>query len=373
MVTESPTAHPAPATSSWLLEFDSFAANFNSTSTDEIVAVYKIGKGRTYDVTLFQEGCEIELTEDDGIEVVSERTRNVDGDLANEWLYLGMNVMKNATVLNNVYKAKEEGADKTLDLCLNVELLSDSDGSTVKQDRQEISITFDFENSFTVTPDKNLTRVYVGSDSVTTQVLGYIEACTCDVTVNKDDFTCNTDVISNTGINSKLNVCIWSSSADKMEIDYLDRVVMEGNGQEMTIIENSNPVDPNIHSYSEAPLWNGVYVESIVTAGFFSYEDDTTATITGVVFLKLPGSRRRRVAIALTGHDEFESSRALTIGYARDPLEQKSAFLVNVALKKTGDSLELELDDAANAAVGTLMSRFITSTAITAAAVMIMW
>ena len=361
----------SPAIPSWDLEYksESLVADFNRSSVDEITVTYKIGKDRDYVVTLLKSGCEeseIELTDDDGIELVSQNTEPIGGDPENTYLHLGFNVTKNATVLKDVYYVKDGAEDKTLNLCLKLQLLN-SESEEVKSDKQELSIEFMFNNTFAI-ENVNLTQVFVGSDTVATNVLEYVEACACTSWENND---CSGEPITGEGDDDKVNVCIWSTS-DEMEIDYLDRLVMNGNGEEMIIVDGGVLEFPDMSSMTYARGWNGVHAASVVKSDLYSYDDDVLAKVTGVVYLKLAGSTRRRIAVELTGGHESEvgsagSSRSRALQSAGD---QESAFAVNVALQKS----ELELDDAEVNGAGTWMSGAIGASVIgSAAAAIMMW
>ena len=83
-----------------------------------------------------------------------------------------------------------------------------------------------------------------------------------------------------------------------MEIDYLKMV--QGT-LTLNIVQEKKLVDGTISSKSEVQLKNGVHVASVVPASFFSYKDDTTGEVSGVVYLKLKESRRR-LAVEISGH-----------------------------------------------------------------------
>ena len=143
-----------------------------------------------------------------------------------------------------------------------------------------------------------------------------------------------------------------------MEIASLDRLYLQGSGDEvLTIVEDGGfePDMASVVSYA-AEEWNGVFAEGVVPTSYYSYQDDVPVTVTGTVILKLAGSRRR-IAVELGHKDESEEvGVATTIGAGgssralQSAAEEKSAFAVNFALQKSD---ELELNDAdANGATG---------------------
>ena len=102
-------------------------------------------------------------------------------------------------------------------------------------------------------------------------------------------FECNTNVL---GVNDWLNVCIRSQNAE-MEINYLDSLQMTQGENTLNIVSNKRLNDDSISSKTKVTNQNGVHVASVIPASFFSYESYSTATVSGAVFLKLSGSRRR--------------------------------------------------------------------------------
>ncbi len=86
-----------------------------------------------------------------------------------------------------------------------------------------------------------------------------------------------------------------------MEIDYLK---VQGT-LTLNIVQEKKLVDGTISSKSEVQPKNGVYVASVVpaSASFFSYVNDTTGEVSGVVYLKLKVKEsRRRLAVEISGH-----------------------------------------------------------------------
>ena len=164
---------------SWIVQHESTIANFNETNDEEeITLVYTIGKNRVARPTLYKEGCEIPLNveEDsdsfDGISLVYPTTTDIEGDPSNSKYELFLNVVKNATVLDDLLSN-----GNLLSFCSKVALL-DSDDQDFKEAKTDIAITLNFTNTFSV-DDISLKQIYVGQDNVTTNVLEYVKACAC--------------------------------------------------------------------------------------------------------------------------------------------------------------------------------------------------
>jgi len=150
-----------------------------------------------------------------------------------------------------------------------------------------------------------------------------------------------------------LNVCI-QSLADEMEINYLDRLKMtqeddiNSNSNELVIVQARDLVDDTISSMSYVRPKNGVHVATVIPASFFSYNGDSIAQLSGVVYLKLQGSRRR-LAVEIVGQPKAQATDSTT--YARalraetestGGADKESAFAIEVKLEKN----ELGLGDA---------------------------
>merc|ERR1739840_41346 len=105
-----------------------------------------------------------------------------------------------------------------------------------------------------------------------------------------------------------------------------------GGDSTLSIVSNKGLVDGSISSKSTRADDSGVHVASVIPASFFSYDSSGTAEISGVVFLKLKGSRRRLAV---------EIDRAL-----QSTGDQESAFSMEVQLQK----IELEVAADSNGA-----------------------
>ena len=163
-----------------------------------------------------------------------------------------------------------------------------------------------------------------------------------------------------------------------MEINYLDSLKMTQGENTLDIVQEEQLVDGTISSMSSVKSKNGVHVATVIPASFFSYNADTSAQVSGVVYLKLKGSRRR-LAVEITGQPEAQAqatgSTALRALQAESTggAEQESTFAIEVKLEKN----ELGLGEAtdANGAFDNFKSGsvVVAAAAIASAAAMMMW
>eukprot|EP00984_Skeletonema_dohrnii_P027940 scaffold17685_cov67-Skeletonema_dohrnii-CCMP3373.AAC.1 len=145
----------------------------------------------------------------------------------------------------------------------------------------------------------------------------------------------------------------------------------------LDIVQAKELKDGTISSMSSVKPKNGVHVATVIPASFFSYNEATFAQVSGVVYLKLQGSRRR-LAVEITGQPEAQapdstaSIRALQ-AESTGGSDQESAFAIEVKLEKN----ELGLGEAtgANSAFDNFKSGSVVAAAAIAwsAAAMMMW
>eukprot|EP00985_Skeletonema_marinoi_P028896 scaffold26238_cov80-Skeletonema_marinoi.AAC.1 len=91
-----------------------------------------------------------------------------------------------------------------------------------------------------------------------------------------------------------------------MEINYLDSLKMTQGENTLDIVQAKELLDGTISSMSSVKPKNGVHVATVVPASFFSYNEATSAQVSGVVYLKLQGSRHR-LAVEITGQPEAQA------------------------------------------------------------------
>eukprot|EP00984_Skeletonema_dohrnii_P011306 scaffold4494_cov79-Skeletonema_dohrnii-CCMP3373.AAC.1 len=360
--TKSPTNSPTPAAaapiSSWALEFDSLSSDFDKGSESEVTINYKIGAGRTYQVEVLKKGCEEAVT--GAIVTPTSSTSSIEGDPSHSNVQVSLDIQKDTIANSNIIDGN------TLELCVRVGLTSDETGKVIKKLERDVRIELKFDANFQTVADAQFGKISLVSEEDDAQVGNYIEACTCN---DKESFTCNTNVL---GPDEFLNVCINSADTE-MEINYLDSLKMTQGENTLDIVQAEQLVDGTISSMSSVKSKNGVHVATVIPASFFSYDGATSAKVSGVVYLKLKGSRRR-LAVEITGQPEAQAtdSTALRALQAESTggAEQESTFAIEVKLEKN----ELGLGEAtdANGAFDT-GSIVVAAAAIASAVAVVMW
>ena len=125
----------------------------------------------------------------------------------------------------------------------------------------------------------------------------------------------------------KKNTCLTLCHYTQVEIDYLSYLIMTQGEHEFTIVENSTVKDGELSSTTKVIARNGVHVKSIIPTRFFSYDGPSTAKVSGIVFMKLAGSRRR-LGVVIDPELQATRSRALA---SRD----EAGFNINILLEKS--------------------------------------
>ena len=323
-ITMKPTNNPTSAIKSWDLELTKVDSNFDKGSANEITLNYKIGKNREYNVLVLTKGCKEEI--DEGV-IINQTSSisDIEDDSSNSELQVSVDIEKNAIVGSNAW------IDEMVKLCVSLQLISGA--NVMKELKRDIEVDLNFKNEFETEADANFTQISLGSNATSSAVDDYINACTCDG--NNEPFQCNTNSL---GVNDWLNVCVESLDTE-MEIDYLDSLMIVQEGNTLNIVSDKDLVDNSISSKTTRADDSGVHVVSVIPASFFSYESSSTAKVSGVVFLKLFGSRRR-LAASVEIDREFQSQSA-------GAGDQQSAFSMEVQLQKN----ELEVDADSNGAI----------------------
>ena len=371
--TNAPANSPTPAIRSWALEFDSLSSNFDKESTSEITLNYVIGKDREYEVNILKTGCKEAVT---GATVNNTTSISpIQGNPSNSNLTVSVDIQKDtiAAVGSNIW----DGSNKTVHFCVVIRLTSNGSGEAkvIKKLERNVVIDLDFETAFTA-GDVSFNKTTLESEEEEAQVGDYIKACTCD---DKESFTCNTNVL---GPDDFLNVCINSTAAE-MEINYLDSLKMTQGEKTLDIVQAKELKDLSISSMSYVKPKNGVHVATVIPATYFSYDEATSAQVSGVLYLKLQGSRRRlAVEIAGNGQPNAQSAGSSSASVASTPRalqaestgtgDEESAFAIEVKLQKS------ELGDASNAngAINAVKTGFVGVFAVigtAAAAAIMMW
>ncbi len=353
--TDNPTEAPTPAIKSWDLELTSVNTDFDMGSTDEITLSYKIGKDRSYQVFMLHEDCKTAIN---GATVTKEEsTSDIVGDAANEKLKVSVDIVKSSIAGSNIWVAKTASSnDKVVKLCAKVELLSGS--NVIKKLERVIEVDLDFKNDFQTIQNATFDQISLDTNNTDADVDNYIKACTCDGFNADPPFICNTNSL---GVDDFLNVCVESQDPE-MEINYLDSLKMKQGINTLKIVLDKKLEDNSISSLTTRADDSGVHVASVIPASFFRYDSTGTATVSGVIYLKLKGSRRR-LAVEM---DDSSSTHARALQSAGD---QESAFSMEVQLEKN----ELITADS-NGATYEVMSGAIRGvTAVVTAATFLMW
>ena len=298
-------------------------------------------------------GCEEDIS---GI-TINPKEDVTDGDDPSTSNYeVSLDIEKSSIAISNIWDSTDKAVK--LCLCVMVALISTKTQAVVKKLERNIEVALNFENNFQTVENATFAEISLDSNETEAAVENYIKACTCE---NMQSFECNTNVL---GVNDWLNVCIRSQNSE-MEINYLDSLQMTQGENTLNIVSNKRLNDDSISSKTKVTNQNGVHVASVIPASFFSYESSSTATVSGVVFLKLSGSRRR---LAIEMDDpSAATSHARALQAASD---QESAFSMEVQLEKN----ELEVADDSNNAIYAVMTGVSGgAAAVVTTATLLMW
>ena len=186
----------------------------------------------------------------------------------------------------------------------------------------------------------------LSSGSGQANVDSYIMACKCD---DLDSFTCNNTPLAP---NSILNVCIQSMNSD-VEIAFLNTLEMTSLDNETLLIVDGLLIQNNEISSLTVKNATAVGVSTVVPSRFFSFSTLSSATVSGIVQVKLVGGR------ALRGEDSnsvarpgrYDPATPFTINVPMEPLPQVSQI-------KAG------FDDGDTSAGGSTAKEFTSSLAV---------
>ena len=208
--------------------------------------------------------------------------------------------------------------------------------------KRVIDIFFDFTVDFQATEDVSMQTASMTSGSGQANVDSYVSACKCD---DLESFTCNNTPLAP---NSILNVCIQSMDSD-VEISFLSQLEMfQSNilGDETLLIVDGLVVQNNEISSLTIVNETHVGVSTVVPSRFFSYSGLSTATVSGIVQVKLVGPNRRLIEI---GSSAFSSSRAMrgesVARPGRDGSSSDTPFEITIGMEPQSSS-EYEISKA---------------------------
>ena len=159
----------------------------------------------------------------------------------------------------------------------------------------------------------------LSSGSGQANVDSYVMACKCD---DLDSFTCNNTPLAP---NSILNVCIQSMDSD-VEIAFLNTLEMTSLDNETLLIVDGLLIQNNEISSLTVKNATAVGVSTVVPSRFFSFSTLSSATVSGIVQVKLVGGR------ALRGEEDsvvsrpgcYDPATPFTINVPMEPLPQVS-------------------------------------------------
>ena len=116
-----------------------------------------------------------------------------------------------------------------------------------------------------------------------------------------------------------------------MNIDYIQSLVLTQGATELKLYDGGNIQNAAITSGTDVPAKNGVHVASLIPTQFFSYDSASAATVSGLGYLQLPGSRR--LAVEITGKPKVRAT-ASTRALRFDEGQASSSFVVDLVLEK---------------------------------------
>lgn len=119
-------AAPVPATAqigNWDIIYQSLETDFQDSVTNEIMLDYRIGKGRAFNVNLFDKGCADPIT-GMAVALTTARTDGVTAD--HDRLEVMLDLEKSAITSSNIWFGNK------LEFCVRVRLLSG--GTVIKEE-----------------------------------------------------------------------------------------------------------------------------------------------------------------------------------------------------------------------------------------------
>jgi len=192
--------------------------------------------------------------------------------------------------------------------------------STHTHSKRDIDIFFDFTVDFEAVEDVSMQSASLSSGSGQANVDSYVMACKCD---DLDSFTCNNTPLAP---NSILNVCIQSMDSD-VEINFLNTLEMTSLDNETLLIVDGLLIQNNEISSLTVKNATAVGVSTVVPSRFFSFSTFSTATVSGIVQVKLVGGRALRGeedSNSVTRPGRYDPSTPFTINVPMEPLPQVS-------------------------------------------------
>jgi len=183
--------------------------------------------------------------------------------------------------------------------------------------KRDIDIFFDFTVDFEAVEDVSMQSASLSSGSGQANVDSYVMACKCD---DLDSFTCNNTPLAP---NSILNVCIQSMDSD-IEISFLNTLEMTSLDNETLLIVDGLLIQNNEISSLTVKNATAVGVSTVVPSRFFSFSTLSSATVSGIVKVKLVGGRALRGEDTVSRPGRYDPATPFTINVPMEPLPQVS-------------------------------------------------
>jgi len=186
--------------------------------------------------------------------------------------------------------------------------------------KRDIDIFFDFTVDFEAVEDVSMQTASLSSGSGQANVDSYVMACKCD---DLDSFTCNNTPLAP---NSILNVCIQSMDSD-VEIAFLNTLEMTSLDNETLLIVDGLLIQNSEISSLTVKNATAVGVSTVVPSRFFSFGQLSSATVSGIVQVKLVGGRALRGeedSNSVTRPGRYDPATPFTINVPMEPLPQVS-------------------------------------------------
>jgi len=346
IVVASPTV---AAIANWNIVFEAATTVFDHSVDDEITLRYLIGRGRDYNVALFDSGCTNPIT---GITITHEEERASLTD-NHDRLEINIDLDKTGITASNIWSSP------VLKFCARVQLLSGE--AVIKQNEQDVHVEFiltsEFDNGAVMNEMALETATPIIAD-----INSYISACQCD-----ESFTCNAAAL---GPDSILKVCITSVDSDVEIVGVMILELFQDNGADGTellgVVEGYAVQNADLSTMVKSSTTQ-VVVETIIPSRFFKKTGVSAVLARGQLEAAFVALGRRLVAVkynvgpskmgatsarAMTGlvrpgyEGDGESPAAGPIGGLADPddLTETSDFEVTVGL--TNDSAAREIGAA---------------------------
>ena len=320
-------ASHASGQNNWDINFLTATADFENGNTNDIKMDYEIGTARSsYTVELFDTSC----TQAISAPIFEIGTSITAKDDNHDTIEILVNVDLAQLPSQNTFYDPLSGR---LSFCTKVQLFT-SNSIAIVEDSRKVFIKFDFEDSFDNTKDSiQLEQKALEGQEFTGKLSSYVQACICD---GADSVVCNTNKV---GLNTNLNICIYTEFPG-VKVDYVTSLSVTQGDNEFVIVQNDVLLDETISSKTKNQAENRLHVVSKLPAGFFSFDEDTSAQVSGLVRVVL----ERRLAVEITVQSIVEttgSTRALVKRFG-----DQAPFVIDLQLEREFDANSANMQSA---------------------------